>query len=577
MTVESTENRKEYAGDGATTAFATTPVVFFDDEDLTVYVVTDATGAADLQTITTDYTVSGGDGVVGTVTMIVAPAVGETLVILRELDILQEADFVNGDNSDAEVAEDALDRATMILQQLNARLERSFVLADSDVSGASTEIPTPEGSALVGWNAAGTALQNYTAETLDEALTTAYTLTLLAAVSAAAARIVLDFPAIAAKGDLIVGTAADTLGAKTVGADGYVLRPSSGATGGVVWAPNASGFTLEGGYLDWSVAASALTVAVKTYAGNNPSDAEPVFISFRSSTVSTGLPVVRKLTAATSLVISSGSTLGTASSVPFRVWITAFDDAGTVRLAAINCLTTVAGAGAGRDVTAVFGLRGWGIASSTAEGGAGAADSAQTFYTGTAATAKAYATLGYATWETGLGTAGTWSAGPTRVQLWGLREPLPGDVLQTQRNDTGATATGSTAIPLDDTIPQSGEGDQYMTQAITPTSAANALTVEHLGQYSAPGGDSLTTVALFQDATANALRASVAYGGSTSLNGDFTVPLNHSLLAATSSATTFKVRAGADTAVATRINGRGAARIMGGVMNSFLEVQEIMA
>jgi hypothetical protein len=53
--------------------------------------------------------------------------------------------------------------------------------------------------------------------------------------------------------------------------------------------------------------------------------------------------------------------------------------------------------------------------------------------------------------------------------------------------------------------------------------------------------------------------------------------LNHSLLAATSSATTFKVRAGADTAVATRINGRGAARIMGGVMNSFLEVQEIMA
>jgi hypothetical protein len=80
--------------------------------------------------------------------------------------------------------------------------------------------------------------------------------------------------------------------------------------------------------------------------------------------------------------------------------------------------------------------------------------------------------LGYATWETGLATPGTWSAGPTRIQLFGAGEPLPGDILQVQRTDTGVVATGTTLIPFDNTPPQNTEGDQYMSQAITPSSAA---------------------------------------------------------------------------------------------------------
>ena len=46
MTVASTQNRKTFAGDDATTSFATTPVKFFDTSDLLVYVTNDTTGAA---------------------------------------------------------------------------------------------------------------------------------------------------------------------------------------------------------------------------------------------------------------------------------------------------------------------------------------------------------------------------------------------------------------------------------------------------------------------------------------------------------------------------------------------------
>lgn len=170
MTVSSELNRKQYTGNGVTTSFATSPVVFFDSSDLDVYVVTTATGAATQLTETTDYTVSGGDGSTGTVSLAGlygAPSAAQTLVIVRNVPLTQAADFVQNDASDAEVVEDALDKLTMADQQLSARLTRSFTLADSDVSGASLTVPTPVAGTLVGWNDAGTALQNYEVGDLD--------------------------------------------------------------------------------------------------------------------------------------------------------------------------------------------------------------------------------------------------------------------------------------------------------------------------------------------------------------------------------------------------------------------------
>lgn len=179
MTVLSTTNRKSYAGDGVTTSFSTSPVVFFDTTDLTVYAVVTATGAATTLTENTHYTVTGGNGAAGTVnlaggaTPYGAPAAGYTLRIVRSLPVTQEVDLQNNDSSDAAVQEEAFDRGIMIDQQLDAKIDRSIHLADSDVSGLVLELPVVTADGFLKANAAGTAFE-YAAVT--DISTTALTL-----------------------------------------------------------------------------------------------------------------------------------------------------------------------------------------------------------------------------------------------------------------------------------------------------------------------------------------------------------------------------------------------------------------
>jgi hypothetical protein len=198
MTVASTTNRKEYAGDDATTSFATSPVVFFDTSDLLVYVTLDSTGVPTLKTEGTHYTASGGDGSTGSVSLAGGSSPhgallsGTTLVIVRELPLTQEADFVNGDDNDAEVTETAFDKGTMMLQQLDARISRALVLPDGDVSGASTELPVPSANKLLAWDDDGLAVVNVAQSAItDSIIPTAFMETLLDDASAAAARATL--------------------------------------------------------------------------------------------------------------------------------------------------------------------------------------------------------------------------------------------------------------------------------------------------------------------------------------------------------------------------------------------------
>ena len=229
MTVSSTTNRKEYLGDGSTVAFSTSPVVFFDNGDLSVYLVVTATGVATLQTLTTHYTVSGGSGSTGVVTMITAPTSAQTLVIVRNMTPTQAVDFVNNEATDAEVAEDALDKLTMIAQQLSVRLDRAVSLADGDVTGADLEMATPAASKLIGWDSTGLALTSYPAASIaDTIIPTAFVETLLDDESAAVARATLDVPSNAEAVLATLGTAAGDTAEWT--ASGVVARKPATAT-----------------------------------------------------------------------------------------------------------------------------------------------------------------------------------------------------------------------------------------------------------------------------------------------------------------------------------------------------------
>lgn len=147
-----------------------------------------------------------------------------------------------------------------------------------------------------------------------------------------------------------------------------------------------------------------------------------------------------------------------------------------------------------------------------------------------------------------------------------------GDIVQIVNTQTGAVATGSTTIPFDDTIPQNTEGEEYMSLAITPKSATNKLKIDVVLNCACSSLAQIV-VALFQDSTANALAAMTpsrieAAGVQSSCS------FSHYMAAGTTSATTFKVRAGPSSGTMT-FNGSGGARRFGGVMASSITITEI--
>lgn len=150
-------------------------------------------------------------------------------------------------------------------------------------------------------------------------------------------------------------------------------------------------------------------------------------------------------------------------------------------------------------------------------------------------------------------------------------------VVQVKNTETGAVATGTTTIPIDDTIPQNNEGDEYMTLSITPTNSSNKLKIEVVAVCNTSSITTGITMigALFQDSTANSLAAvwtsAVPVGGGVVVSP---IVFTHTMTAGTTSATTFKFRCGASGAGTTTFNGFGAARFFGGVMASSITITE---
>lgn len=138
-----------------------------------------------------------------------------------------------------------------------------------------------------------------------------------------------------------------------------------------------------------SVAANALTISAGT-----------LNLDFRSATLGTGT-ATQVVGDPADLVISSGSTLGTTNGVKSRIAVLAINNAGTIELAAVN-------AAGGLDLTET------GLITTTAEGGAGGADSISTIYSATARANVAYRLLGYV--ESTQAAAGTWATAPSTVQ-----------------------------------------------------------------------------------------------------------------------------------------------------------------
>ena len=141
MTVASATNRVSYSGNGSSTVFAV-PFYFLADSHLLV-VLKSAAGVDTTQVLGTNYSVSGaGVESGGTVTMNVAPPTGTTLTISRNVPITQETDLQPNDRLPAESLEDALDKLTMIDQQINENAIRAIKVPVSDSTTLNTTLQT---------------------------------------------------------------------------------------------------------------------------------------------------------------------------------------------------------------------------------------------------------------------------------------------------------------------------------------------------------------------------------------------------------------------------------------------------
>lgn len=147
-----------------------------------------------------------------------------------------------------------------------------------------------------------------------------------------------------------------------------------------------------------SVGSNALTIALKTKGGTDASASDPITIGMRNATSSTGTYNQRQVTGSLSLVISSGSTLGHTSAVDGYIYVYAIDNSGTIELAASSRLYDDGS-----------------IVTTTAEGGAGGADSATVIYSTTARSNVPLRLIGRL--KSNQTTAGTWAANMTEISL----------------------------------------------------------------------------------------------------------------------------------------------------------------
>ena len=138
MTISVSNNtpRVSYTvSEGATQTSFTVNFEFFADADLNVFV--DNT----LKTITTHYTVSGGNGSTGTVTMSVTGASGgSTVVITRDIALERTTDFPTQGAFNISSLNTELDKLVAIDADVDDTIARSIRLQDSDAS-ASMELP----------------------------------------------------------------------------------------------------------------------------------------------------------------------------------------------------------------------------------------------------------------------------------------------------------------------------------------------------------------------------------------------------------------------------------------------------
>jgi len=154
MTLTSTTVRSTHTGDGTTVTFSYGFKIFSETE-VAVYV------AGVLKTITTHYTVSGvGSSTGGNITFETSakPASSESIVFVRVPARTQTTDYTITGTIDPQTVEDALDKTTMLIQDIGDSSDTAFGFANTVTDAGTTKISSnasDRGSKLLGFDSSG--------------------------------------------------------------------------------------------------------------------------------------------------------------------------------------------------------------------------------------------------------------------------------------------------------------------------------------------------------------------------------------------------------------------------------------
>ena len=165
MTISATTPKIIYLPNGTQTVF-TVPFTFFDDDDLVVTEKLEASPYTEVVLVlNTDYTVTGGDGAVGSITLSTATLATKKLIILSELADVQGTDYINNSDYDQNVLEASLDKIVRMIQQKDEIIDRCLKF---DIGADSVELPT-DGSGYLYYNGTDFSLDDLTYTTTDYA------------------------------------------------------------------------------------------------------------------------------------------------------------------------------------------------------------------------------------------------------------------------------------------------------------------------------------------------------------------------------------------------------------------------
>lgn len=149
MAISNQTVRTLYDGDDSTTSFA---IPFASQQtsygDLLVYLRA-ADGTETLQTISSDYTVSGTN-----VVMTTAPATGEKLLLIRANPATSTLDLDPNEAPDVEAIEDQIDKLTALVQELREKVDRApkFKITTAETN---PELAEPTTNKYLQWDANG--------------------------------------------------------------------------------------------------------------------------------------------------------------------------------------------------------------------------------------------------------------------------------------------------------------------------------------------------------------------------------------------------------------------------------------